>query len=71
MSASFGMVAAGRGASIVNMASILGERLAAGVAPYAISKAGVIQATKAMALELARYKIRINALLPPCCRAIW
>lgn len=58
------MVAAGRGGSIVNIASILGERVAGGVAPYAISKAGVVQATKAMALELARYGIRINALLP-------
>lgn len=55
---------AGRPGSIVNVASILGERVAAGVAPYAISKAGVVQATKVMALELARYKIRINALLP-------
>lgn len=58
------MVAAGRKGSIVNIASILGERVAGGVAPYAISKAGVIQATKAMALELARYGIRVNALLP-------
>ena len=58
------MVAAGRGGSIVDVASILGERVAGGVAPYAISKAGVIQATKAMALELARYGIRVNALLP-------
>jgi NAD(P)-dependent dehydrogenase (short-subunit alcohol dehydrogenase family) len=58
------MVAAGRGGSIVNIASILGERVAGGVAPYAISKAGVIQATKAMALELARHRIRVNALLP-------
>lgn len=58
------MVAAGRGGSIVNVASILGERVAGGVAPYAISKAGVIQATKAMALELARHRIRVNALLP-------
>ena len=58
------MVAAGRGGSIVNIASILGERVAGGVAPYAISKAGVVQATKVMALELARYGIRINALLP-------
>ena len=38
------MVAAGQGGSIVNVASILGERVAGGVAPYAISKAGVIQA---------------------------
>ena len=58
------MVAAGQGGSIVNVASILGERVAGGVAPYAISKAGVIQATKAMALELARHRIRVNALLP-------
>ena len=58
------MVAAGPGGSIVNVASILGERVAGGVAPYAISKAGVVQATKAMALELARHRIRVNALLP-------
>lgn len=58
------MVAAGRGGAIVNVASILGLRVAGGVAPYAISKAGVVQATKAMALELARYQIRVNALLP-------
>ena len=56
--------AAKRGGSIVNIGSVLGERVAAGVAPYAISKAGVVQATKVMALELARYQIRVNALLP-------
>ena len=55
---------AGKPGCIVNVASVLGERVAAGVAPYAISKAGVVQATKVMALELARYKIRVNALLP-------
>ena len=58
------LVAAGKGGSIVNVASILGERVAGGVAPYAISKAAVIQATKALALELARHRIRVNALLP-------
>lgn len=58
------MVAGGKGGSIVNVASILGERVAGGVASYAISKAGVVQATKAMALELARHRIRVNALLP-------
>ena len=58
------MVAADKGGSMVNIASILGKRVAGGVAPYAISKAGVIQTTKAMALELARYRIRVNALLP-------
>lgn len=58
------MVQAGTGGAIVNIASILGERVAGGVAPYAISKAAVVQATKAMALELARHRIRVNALLP-------
>ncbi|HEX8603412.1 MAG TPA: SDR family NAD(P)-dependent oxidoreductase [Pseudoduganella sp.] len=58
------MLAAGKGGSIVNVASILGKRVAGGVAPYAISKAGVVQATQALALELARHGIRANALLP-------
>ena len=58
------MVAAKKGGSIINIASILGQRVAGGVAPYAISKAGLVQMTKAMALELARHDIRVNAILP-------
>ena len=58
------MVAANSSGSIINIASILGERVIGGVAPYVISKAGVIQSTKVMALELARHQIRVNALLP-------
>ena len=58
------MVKHGQGGSIVNIASIIGLRVAAQVPSYAASKAALIQLTKAMALELARYKIRVNALAP-------
>ena len=58
------MIAANIGGSIVNIASILGFRVSGRIAPYAISKAGVVQMTKALALEWSRYNIRVNALAP-------
>lgn len=58
------MVANKTKGSIINIASILGLSVAGYVAPYAISKAGVVQMTKALALEWSRYGIRVNALAP-------
>ncbi|WP_029031606.1 SDR family NAD(P)-dependent oxidoreductase [Salinarimonas rosea] len=54
----------GRGGTIVTIASIVAERVAGGVAPYCISKAGVKQMNAALALEWARHGIRVNALAP-------
>lgn len=58
------MRAAGNGGVIVNIASIVGLGVIKGLVPYATSKAAVIHLTKALALELARYDIRVNALAP-------
>ncbi|MFC3609412.1 SDR family NAD(P)-dependent oxidoreductase [Stutzerimonas tarimensis] len=58
------LVRAERSGSIINVASILGLRVAGGTSAYATSKAGLIQLSKAMALELARHEIRVNALAP-------
>jgi NAD(P)-dependent dehydrogenase (short-subunit alcohol dehydrogenase family) len=54
----------GAGGAIVNIASVLALRVAAQVAAYATAKAGLVQMTRAMALEWARHGIRVNALCP-------
>ncbi|MGU3495429.1 SDR family NAD(P)-dependent oxidoreductase [Xanthobacteraceae bacterium A53D] len=54
----------GKGGAIVNVASILGLRVAGQVAAYAASKAALVQLTRSMALEWARHGIRANALCP-------
>ena len=58
------MIARQQEGNIVNIASVLGFGVMKFLSPYTISKAGIIQATKAMALELAGNRIRVNALAP-------
>lgn len=55
---------AARGGSIVNIASIQGERVMSGITPYSSSKAAVVHMTKSLALEWARFGIRVNAIEP-------
>ncbi len=50
--------------NIINVASITAYRTIKGQFPYAVSKAALVKATEVMALEAARYKIRVNAIAP-------
>ncbi|HVX19930.1 MAG TPA: SDR family NAD(P)-dependent oxidoreductase [Acidimicrobiales bacterium] len=57
------MVAQGRG-SIVNMSSTAALAPADNVGAYAITKAGVLQLTRTLALEIGRNGVRVNAVAP-------
>lgn len=57
------MVAQKKG-NIINISSAMGTRATPGKAPYAAAKAGVINFTKTLAIELARYHIRVNCIIP-------
>lgn len=58
------MVTAETHGSIINIASILAFRVAKDLAPYAASKAALLQLTRSLSLEWARHKIRVNAIAP-------
>jgi 3-oxoacyl-[acyl-carrier protein] reductase len=58
------MLAANKNGAIVNIASVLGFGVSKGTIAYATAKAGVVQMTKALGLELAFKGVRVNAIAP-------
>jgi NAD(P)-dependent dehydrogenase (short-subunit alcohol dehydrogenase family) len=58
------LIFAGKAGSIINIASVLALGVKPGQAVYCASKGAVAQLTKAMALDLMKYGIRVNAVAP-------
>jgi NAD(P)-dependent dehydrogenase (short-subunit alcohol dehydrogenase family) len=52
------------GGSIVNVASLLGLRGTGNLVPYVVSKHGLIGLTRSMAVDLAKFRVRVNAIAP-------
>ncbi len=58
------MVAQGDGGAIINMSSVNAVMAIPGITSYEVSKGGVNQLTKVMAISLASHNIRVNAVGP-------
>lgn len=58
------MIDARKKGTVINIASILGSAVQKGTGPYSASKAALIHMTRIMALEWARYGVRVNAIAP-------
>lgn len=58
------MAAAGKGGSIINASSAAADTPSPNIVSYAICKAGVVQMTKSLALEIGRNGVRVNAVAP-------
>jgi 3-oxoacyl-[acyl-carrier protein] reductase len=54
----------GKGGNVINIGSDLGTGIAHGASNYCVSKMGLIQLTRAAALELAPFGIRVNIVSP-------
>ena len=58
------MIKQGKGGKIINIASIAGFVGFTRLAHYCAAKAGVVELTKEVAIELAQHKINVNAIAP-------
>jgi dehydrogenase/reductase SDR family member 4 len=58
------MIEAGRGGSVINIASIAGLRPQPGGLLYSFTKAGLIMMTRSWATEFGRHEVRVNAIAP-------
>ena len=58
------LVKAGKPGSMINIASVAGKRVGYTMAAYCASKAACEHITRAMAIEMARYGVRVNAIAP-------